>query len=420
MISLRRTSRELTARHVLKVAGITAAAAAAVPVLAAAGLAGADWFMYNDREKRQAPDPGTFHTTLDESELTIYTSGEQLYEDMLDAIHGAEHSILMETYIWKADEIGQRFIDALNQAAERGVQVYVLFDGFANLVVPRSFYRQFSDRVRVIRLPVIGLRFWKGPIRHTGLNHSKILAVDNEIGFVGGYNIGSHYAKYWRDTHLREIGPGVWDMQHSVAQLWNEMTKPPNQIPWEPPRTWQPEVEVNANLPVQLVYPIRQMYLHAIDRASEHIWVTTPYFIPDQQIVEGLIAAADRGVDVRVMVPKNSNHIVADWASRGFYGQLLDAGITLLLYKSSMIHAKTATIDGEWSTVGTANIDRLSLSYNYETNVEIIDPRFAAELEKVFLADAEHCEVIDSAQWRERHPMARVVEHALKPLRPLL
>lgn len=420
MISLRRTSHELAKRHALKVAGITAAAAAAVPVLAAAGLAGADWLMYNDREKRQAPNPGTFRTTLDESDLTIYTSGEQLYEDMLDAIHGAEDSILMETYIWKADEVGQRFIDALNQAAERGVQVYVLFDGFANLVVPRSFYRQFSDRVRVIRLPVIGLRFWKGPIRHTGLNHSKILAVDNQIGFVGGYNIGSHYAKYWRDTHLREIGPGVWDMQHSVAQLWNEMMKPEDQIPWEPPRTWQPEVEVNANLPVQLVYPIRQMYLHAIDRASQHIWVTTPYFIPDQQIVEGLIAAADRGVDVRVMVPKNSNHIVADWASRGFYGQLLDAGITLLLYTSSMIHAKTATIDGEWSTVGTANIDRLSLSYNYETNVEIIDPRFAVELEKVFLADAEHCEVIDSAQWRERHPMARVVEHALRPLRPLL
>ena len=418
---LRRPSRPPKAHGVLKTASLIAAAAAVtVPVLTAAGLAVADWLVHTDREKRRAPNPGTFHTQLGDAELTIYPSGDELYDDMIDAINGAQRTVFMETYIWKADAVGQRFIDAFNAAAERGVKVHVLYDGFANLVVPRSFYKQLSEKVRVVRLPVIGIRFWKGPIRHTGLNHSKVLTVDDHIGFLGGYNLGSLYADYWRDTHIRAVGSGVWGMQHSIAQLWNELHATDDQIEWSPPRDWRPQVQINANLPVQLVYPIRQMYLKAIDRASKYIFVTTPYFVPDQQIVQALIEASQRGVDVRVMVPKESNHVVADWVARGFYGQLLDAGITILLYASSMIHAKTATIDGEWSTVGSANIDRLSLSYNYETNVEIIDPRFAAEMEKIFEADSEHCDVLNSSDWRDRHPMARAVELALRPLRPWL
>lgn len=420
MTFLRRASRQLSVRKVLKVASITAAAAAAVPVAVAAGLVGVDWFIHRDRERRRSPHPGTFHAELDHSDLTIYTSGDELYDDMIDTIDAAQSTVLMETYIWKNDEVGQRFIHALNAAAQRGVDVHVLYDGFANLVVPHSFYRQLSEQVHVVRLPVIGPRFWKGPLRHTGVNHSKILVVDNNVGFVGGYNIGSMYADYWRDTHIRAAGSGVWGMQYAVAQLWNAMHSISDQIDWVPPKTWHGEVEIQPNLPVQLVYPIRQMFLKAIARARKSVWITTPYFVPDQQIMQALVAAAHRGVDVRVMVPKESNHVVADWVSRGFYGELLDAGITILLYTSSMIHAKTATIDGEWATVGTANLDRLSLSYNYETNVEIIDPRFAAEMEKIFLADSEHCEAIRSSDWRERHPMARAVEIALIPLRPIL
>lgn len=420
MSFLRRRSHRPSVRSVLKVAGVTAAAAAAVPVVVAAGLVGVDWFIHRNREQRRSPNPGTFHAELDHSDLTIYTSGDELYDDMIDAIDAAKSSVLMEAYIWKNDDVGQRFIDSLNAAAERGVEVHVLYDGFANLVVPHSFYRQLSDEVHVVRPPVIGPRFWKGPLRHTGVNHSKILVVDDNVGFVGGYNIGSMYADYWRDTHIRATGSGVWGMQYAVAQLWNAMHSYPDQINWVPPETWHGEVEIQPNLPVQLVYPIRQMYLKAIARARKSAWITTPYFVPDQQIMQALVAAAHRGVDVRVMVPKESNHVVADWVSRGFYGELLDAGITILLYTSSMIHAKTATIDGEWATVGTANLDRLSLSYNYETNVEVIDPRFATEMEKTFLADSQHCEAIRSSDWRDRHPMARAVEIALMPLRPIL
>lgn len=415
-----RSVRPMEGRSLIKITGLATGVAVSVPILVAASVSGLDWVIQSGRKKRQAPNPGTFHAQLEDSELSIYTSGAELYDDMIDAIESAQKSVYIQTYIWKADEVGQRFMDALNEAAARGVEVFVLYDGMANLVVPRSFYRQFSEQIRVYRLPIVGKRFWKGLVRHTGFSHSKILVVDNHIGFSGGYNIGSLYADQWRDTHVREIGTGVWGMQHAIAQLWNAVHDPQDQIEWVPPHAWSPEVRVQSNLPVHLVYPIRNMYLTAIARAKDHIWITTPYFIPDQQILQALTAAAGRGVDVRVMVPKTSNHVVADWVSRGFYGELLDAKITILLYASSMIHAKVATIDGEWSTVGTANIDRLSLSYNYETNLEIIDPRFAGEIEKIYLADSEHCEALRSPEWRNRHLMARAVELALVPLRPLL
>ncbi|PZP33724.1 MAG: cardiolipin synthase B [Kocuria rhizophila] len=410
-----RKGRSLLFKTGVVAAGSLAAAQATV----IASLAGLDWWKHRNRKVREAPRPGTFTAQVEDSELNIYTSGDSVYDDMLESINGAQESIHMETFIWKNDEVGQRFLDALNAAADRGVEVFVIYDGFANLVIPNSFYT-FSDKVHVFRMPAVRRKWWRGLLRYSGFNHSKILVVDDNIGFVGGYNIGSMYANQWRDTHVREVGPAVWGLRNSIARVWNEGRHPEDQIEWVPPQNWDPEVRVAANLPVQLVYPIRHLYLSAIERANDHIWITTPYFIPDQQILEALIGASKRGVDVRVMVPKDSNHILADWVSRGFYGQLLDAGVTILLYAASMIHAKTATIDGEWSTVGTANIDRLSLSFNYETNVEIVDPDFAAEMEKVFKADSEHCEILSSPRWRDRHPMARFAETVLIPLRPIL
>lgn len=412
----RSPGRALSTKLSLAVLGTTFA----VPTLAALSVVALDVVKQRERKKRQAARPGMFGSQVEGSELSIYTDGGTLYDDMIAAIDSAEHSVMMETYIWKNDEAGQRFIDAFNAAARRGVDVYVTYDGFGNLVVPSSFYRQLDDAVNVFRMPAIGRKVWQGPLRYTGLNHSKILVVDDEIGFVGGFNIGSLYAREWRDTHLREVGPVAWGLRQSIARLWNEDRDPSRQIPWTPPPSWDPAVRVAANLPIELVYPIRNMYLRAIERASHRIWIATPYFIPDQQILIALIEASKRGVDVRVMVPEESNHVISDWVSRGFFAQMHRAGITILLYTNSMMHSKTATIDGEWSTIGTANIDRLSLSLNYETNVEIMDPGFAAEMEKVFEADAEQSRRLSSEEWDTRNTLTRAIEWALVPLRPLL
>ena len=403
-----------------KTALISAGGLAGAQLTVVGALATIDGIKQRGRRKRDAPRPGTFHAQVKDSRLSVYTSGDTLFDDMIEAIDGAQSSIQLETYIWKGDEMGQRFIDALNRAGARGVRVHVIYDGFANLVVKPSFFGQFSDAVDVWRMPVVRRGFWKGVIRHTGLDHSKVLVVDDAVAFVGGYNIGSMYARQWRDTHVRAIGPAVWGLRNSISRKWNTAHAPEDHIPWIPADDWNQEVHAASNIPLQLVYPIRGLYLTAIERARDHIYVNTPYFVPDQQILSALLDASRRGVDVRVMLPKDSNHIVADWVSRGFYKEMLDAGVTILLYRASMIHAKTATIDGQWSTVGTANIDRLSLSFNYETNVEIVDAAFAAEVEKVFAADSEHCEVLTPAAWNDRPMMARAAEAILAPLRPFM
>lgn len=405
----------MVAYGALAAGGATAlAAAAALPALTV------DLVKRRSRSERPAPSPGTFSATVGESDLTIYTDGGTLYGDMLATIGAATDEVIMQNYMWKNDEVGAQFIEALNGAADRGVEVYVIYDGVGNAVVPRSFYRNFSDKVHVARLPMVTRKLWNAPLRTTGLSHAKVLVADGGVGFVGGYNIGSLFAEHWRDTHIREVGPGVWGLRNAVARVWNLKWPDGGDIPWTAPDDWASDIRVVANLPVQLVYPLRTMYLNAIERARDRIWINTPYFIPDQQILQALLRAAGRGVDVRLMVPKESNHVLADWVSRGFYGELIDGGVKILLFTASMIHAKTATIDGEWSTVGSCNIDRLSLTFNYETNTEIIDRDFASRMEEVFLADSEHCEPVNSTAWRDEHPMARIAEVALRPLRSVL
>lgn len=389
-----------------------------VPATIAVSMA-IDLIQKRGRKTRVAPRPGTFGSKVAHSQLDIYTDGATLYEDMIAAIDSARESILMETFIWKNDEVGQRFVDAFNAAAARGVDIHLIYDGFANLTVPAAFYRQLSARIHVLRLPTVARSFWKGPLRHSGFNHSKILVIDDDVAFIGGFNIGSIYARHWRDTHLRSIGPGAWALRQTVARVWNDFHPASEQIAWIPPTEWESKLRVSANLPIQLVYPIRAMYLNAFVRARKRIWLTTPYFIPDRQLLRSLMDAAERGVDVRVMVPQESNHILGDWLSRGFFEQMINSDVTVLLYTASMIHSKVATVDGEWSTVGTANIDRLSLSFNYETNVEVIDEDFAVEMEKVFDSDSADCIEL-GAEWLDRHRLTKLAERALVPMRPWL
>lgn len=402
----------------LAVRGAAAFLAAQGAVIAA--LVTADALKKKDRSQRTGfPRPGTFRSEVGDTATTTYTYGEDLFRDMLDAIRKAENRIFLETYLWKDDEIGCAFRDALNEAAGRGVDVYVIYDHFGNLVVPSSFYT-FHPDVNVFRFPALGPKLQYGPVAATGLTHRKILLVDNDTAFIGGYNIGSLYATQWRDTHVRLVGPAAFELGHAFGQVWNHLAVKRPELSPQNPVHWNSRIVAINNIPADLVYPIRSVYLDAISRARHHIYLTTAYFIPDQRILAGLVEAARRGVDVQIIVPQDSNHILADWLSRGFYSSLLDAGITVLQYRNAMIHAKTATIDGQWSIVGTANIDRLSLRFNYETNLEIQDEGFAANMEKIFAIDRDNSTKIESDQWSKRHPAARFAETVLIPLRPLL
>ena len=355
-----------------------------------------------------------------DSTTTIYTFGEDLYTDMLAAIRGAKRKVLFESYIVKNDSLGEEFKQALIEAAERGVAVHVVYDGFANMVVPRKFF-DFPPSVHVIRYPALRVGLLLFNVRKSGRDHRKILVVDGEVGFVGGYNVGALYATQWRDTHLRVRGAATWELENAFVDLWNRLRAPEQPLLDDPGTSvWEPRIRTQRNVPEQLTYPIRGMYLEAIDRAQHHIYVTQAYFIPDRDILEALLRAAARGVEVCILVPEVSNHVVADWLSRGFYGTLLRSGVQLWLFQHAMVHAKTATIDGHWSTIGTANIDRLSLTGNYEINLEIIDDGFAAEMERVFENDRSNARRLEPDEWFARPIVAKASELVLAPLRPLL
>jgi len=393
-----------------------------VQVLLGLGLSLVD--SYRRRGKKPKPFPTTppASVTIGDGTVTTYTFGQDLYDDMLAAIDGARTQILFESYIWKGDEVGERFKQALSRAAGRGVEVYAVYDGFANLVVSPRFKR-FGPRLKVLEYPLYnaGWRFFD--LGRYGRDHRKILVVDDRIGFVGGYNIGAAYATEWRDTHVRITGPGVWDLKRAFADFWNlnRRTRHGDRpLLLETAADWEPRIRVHRNIPRQWMFPIRSMYLEAISRASHSVWMTHAYFIPDSDLVETVKRAARRGVDVRLLLPAVSNHVLADWLSRGYYGEMLDAGVRIFRFQGAMVHAKTSTIDGRWSTVGTANIDRLSMTGNYEINVEFIDSGFAHAMERIYETDLSNCVELTAAEWDRRGVHRKFTELVLAPLRPLL
>jgi len=400
-----------------------------IPMLVAIGMSLVDSYRRRGKKSKPFPTRTAQETPVGGGTVTTYSFGQDLYDDMLDAIEGAQKQVLLETYIWKGDEVGQRFKEAIIDAADRGVEVRVIYDSFANIVV-RPQFKRFPPNVKVLAFPVYsaGWRFFD--LRRYGRDHRKILVVDDKVGFVGGYNIGSPYATEWRDTHCRITGPGVWDLARAFADFWNLHRHKPRLLPLsrssEPPMllstasSWEPRIRVHRNVPRLWMFPIRGMYLEAINRAQRNVWMTHAYFIPDESFVDSLVRAAGRGADVRLLLPAKSNHIVADWISRGYFRRMLDADIKIHRFRDAMVHAKTATIDGSWTTIGTANVDRLSMSGNYEINVEIIDDSLAEEMERIFETDLTNAFPLTIAEWESRDVYSRFTEMILKPLRPML
>lgn len=395
-----------------------------VPLLVATGLTLVDLYRRKGLKSKPFPHTAPTATPVGEGTVTTYSFGRDLYDDMLAAIDNAQKQVFFETYIWKGDAVGLRFKRALTNAMARGVEVYVIYDAFANLVVPPRFKR-FPAGMKVLRYPIYSAGWNPLSLLRYGRDHRKILVVDDTVGFVGGYNIGERYATEWRDTHLRITGPGVVDLRRAFADFWNlnrrmHLGTRLRPLLIDTASDWEPQLRLHRNVPRLWMFPIRSMYIEAINRAHRNVWLTTAYFLPDQDFVDVLTEAAARGVDVRIMLPLKSNHVVTDWISRGYFSQLLEAGVRILRYRDAMIHAKTATVDGTWTTVGTANIDRLSLTGNYEINVEVIDEGLAAEMERIFTIDEGNSLELTMAEWEARDVHRKFTELVLRPLRPFL
>nr|NNM90883.1 phosphatidylserine/phosphatidylglycerophosphate/cardiolipin synthase family protein [Bacilli bacterium] len=356
--------------------------------------------------------------TIGKNKVRIFTYGNDLYQHMLQDIEEAKTRICLESFIWKGDTIGQTFKDALIKKAQEGVEVYVIFDAFANLVVRPSF-KKFPSSIHSCRY-----RAWRNVLdifdpRRLARDHRKLLVIDDHIGYTGGYNIGDLYGEVWRDTHVRVEGSAANNLYQTFTTIWNDNVKNGPQL--TPNSTvLEPYIRLYTNNPSRLTFPIRSMYIDAIDLAKEQILLTTPYFVPDRYVLSALIRAAKRGVKVQLIVPEQSNHLLADWLARTYFTDCLRQNIRILLYQGAMIHAKTATIDHTWTTIGSANLDRLSLIGNHEINLEFFDHKMAKQMEMIFLQDSQYCKEVDYTRWLHRPLTQKLGELVLSPFWPFL
>ena len=396
------------------------AAAQALLLISLAGIAAL-------RNKlREAPSEGFPWEEVPEVELEggahlkLYPFGEKLYEAMFEEIEGATERIFVGTFIWKGDELGQRLVDALARKAREGVLVCVVFDGLANAFVPASFKR-FPEEINALHFrPLWGPANLADP-RNLLRYHRHEMSVDGRVAFLGGYNIGSLYEASWRDTHVRVRGEEAREVENAFVDFWNaHRTGRLPKIEVDRVRPWDPKTLVHRNDPYLRIFPIRAMYLEAINRASSHVYFTHAYFIPDRAMRSELTEAARRGVDVQILLPRASNHATVDWLARRHFDELLRAGVRIFAYENFMLHAKTATIDGVWSTVGSANIDHLSMMGHYEINLEVHGRLFARQMEEMFELDKTNASEVTLEEWENRPLAAKLAERFLDGLRPLV
>ncbi len=375
-------------------------------------------------EEPQGPFPRAEQPEIElessDERLKLFLDYEGLYEAMLEEIERAERTILIETFIWKNDEIGSRFVEALGRKAREGVEVYAAFDGVASL--PASSER-FPEEVHALRFRPISVRkpgSLFNPYNYVR-SHRKMLAVDGRIAFLGGFNIGDVYRNRWRDTQVRVRGNLVSEVEETFAGFWN--THRTENLPEidlsRQERDWNPATVLRTNDPTRGLFPIRAMFIAPMNRAKKHIYLTSVYVIPAREIKTALIDAAKRGVDVQVLIPKQSSYALADWLARRHFGELLRAGVRIFRYDERYVnHSKTVTVDSVWSTVGSANIDSLSLFGLHEANLEVYSECFAEQLERVFELDKTNAEELTLEAWEARPLYTKLVEGALAPLKP--
>lgn len=361
--------------------------------------------------------------------VKIFTDAHEATDAMLAAIGGARSTVHLEVYQFKADESGRRYLDALTNAARRGVRVRVLYDDVGSLWTRRSFFRPLDASGGEVEkfLPV---RPFRGLFRANLRNHRKILVVDGAVAYTGGLNVGNEYGGWrqrkfdpWRDTHVELRGPAVAPLQDVFVQDWHFATKrdvdPAQAFPPIPPsgNEW---VHVLASGPDSDWEAIHHAIFTQITQAKSHVYLTTPYFVPDRSMLVALQTAALRGVDVRVLLPARSDQHLVRAAARYHYAELLRAGIRVFEYEGAMLHAKTVEVDGRSSTIGSANLDLRSFRLNFELNLLVYGESVGRELERIFLADLNSANELKRVTVENWPLTKRLVHGAARLLEPLL
>jgi len=357
-------------------------------------------------------------TFLPGNEIRILNNGDEFYPAMLDAIDGAHRSITIEAYIYWAGEIGKRFARALADRARAGVKVKILLDSVGSATISDEIVNTLKDGGCQLE--------WYHPIhwytidRVNNRTHRKSLIIDGRVGFTGGAGIADHWLgaaedpDHWRDIQVRIEGSAVAPLQSAFSRNWLETTG--ELISGD---DYYPRHKMAGRLEVQSILSspetgsstVRIMYYLSIVCARKNIYIANPYFIPNDQAIDILLAARQRGVDVKIMVSGiHSDNMIARYNSTRLYGRLLEGGVEIYEYNRTMLHHKTMVCDGLWSTVGTTNFDDRSFAHNDENNICVHDRAFGSEWENIFLNDLKDCDQVKLHNWRNRSVLVKATE----------
>src|SRR5574341_810625 len=357
--------------------------------------------------------------------VTLLIDGPAAYKAMFEAIRKAKDHIHLETYVLADDEIGRQLADLLLERRAAGVEVKVIYDGIGSLASSAEYFdRLRAGGVLLHEFHPVDIRLWLLNQR----DHRKLLIVDEKVAFTGGINISDVYSSgsadslrkeqdtqsRWRDTQVRIEGPAVVEFQKLFLQIWAEEEEKDGRTennPFSPQSNVGHElVRVVASTGGEEEYDIYKTYLTAISLARWSIWVTQAYFLPNDEFIDALKAAAKRGVDVRILLPGFTDNKMLFYASRAHYTELLKAGVKLYEREDRLLHAKTAVIDGLWSTVGSSNLDYRSFLHNNEANAVILGHDFGRQMEELFQLDLDHAQSIELEKWELRSQWERVME----------
>ncbi|GFN33261.1 cardiolipin synthase [Paenibacillus xylaniclasticus] len=367
------------------------------------------------------------------NEVDFFTDGLAKFERLLADIAAAEHHIHMQYYIFNNDVWGRRIRDALIAKAKEGVHVRLLYDDIGSNQLSDSFFEEFdaSGAQRAIFFPS-RIRYLNYRINYR--NHRKIVVIDSRIGYTGGFNVGDEYVGldprfgHWRDTHMRITGESVASLQSLFLMDWS-LAK--HRVVQHRPEFFLPaakELAPDKKLAMQLVASgpsdqwryIENSLLHMIYTAKKTILVQTPYFVPDESLLNALRVASLSGVDVRIMIPSIADHMFVHWATRYYVGELLQAGVKCYLYDNGFLHAKMMVIDGAVATVGTANFDIRSLQLNFEVNAIFYDRTTAKRLEDIYWNDVKLSKPFTLTDYNNRSAWSKFNESLSKLLSPIL
>ncbi len=362
--------------------------------------------------------------------ITALRDGGETYAAMLEAIGGARTSVHLETYILADDATGDRFADALIERARAGVAVRLMYDGFGSWSLGSAYVDRLTEAgVKVIEYhPLAPWRDRFSAQALTRRDHRKILVIDGEIGFTGGLNIADDYApiadggRGWRDAHVLVRGPVVDDLSRLFRAVWTGAGGDFFHLAGRQGAAGEQGGVLAAVISSGIAERLQFMraYLHAIRSADQQIDIMNAYFIPGIIVRRALKQAVERGVKVRLIVPGNSDVKAVQYASTYLYGRLLRSGVRIFEWPREMMHAKTAVIDGVWTTIGSYNFDNQSLVANLEVALVVIDRPIAEEMTAHFESDLTRCIEIDGEQWNKRGLVKRSLQWGAYRVRWLL